>query len=654
MIKYHARGLHHLTNLCRLQGSVFHRVFGLSALAGVLAYTCKQMQANGNLAYSSGDGNEMMSDNAVWSGINYLVGFLIVFRSSQAYSRFWEGCTCIQRMHAEWVDASSSLIAFCKHSHADPLLISDFKNRLARLVSMLHALCLAEIEDCNSEKYENISAYSFEVIDGLGLDRRSLLAVKGCDAKVELVFQWIQQLLVEAINSGVLSIPAPICSRAFQQLAAGLVSFHDCLKVSSVPFPFPYAQTCDALLVMHFLATPLVMAQWCTQPAWAAIFAFMQVFFLWGLNSIACEIENPFGEDLNDIDTHRLQWQMNRHLYQIIDTDTQHTPTLVREALRLEDSKEYSNSEHLIGRNRCNLSFIEIWSVTAPEEESLKIMRTHRTMDLDTLQPEALPRTVRMKKEMLSRLLAMTESVERHTTRESVPTGGLLRFLRSTLKGIDQRARQGTTSVVVTPSERRSAVSAMQASFSSLSEHTVGVPRSLSFATSLVESMANSDMTASHACGSTSSRGGLRPLARTNEDKATAKLREQRDDVPQSVARIVPPRELVQGRALSPSNPGTGTAEEGNLAAPPKRRLSKASALSDVSNGYEGGSHRPRRVATAQPLVQSQLQDKSNADIVLIDEEKPAGTGPLNGICCAADPMEYAAGEEFASAHRIF
>eukprot|EP00971_Amphidinium_carterae_P254660 5055453-Amphidinium_carterae.1 len=58
------------------------------------------------------------------------------------------------------------------------------KQRLARLLSMMHALCLAEIEDCNSEKYENISAYNFEVIDGLGLDRRSLLAVQGCDAKV--------------------------------------------------------------------------------------------------------------------------------------------------------------------------------------------------------------------------------------------------------------------------------------------------------------------------------------------------------------------------------------------------------------------------------------------------------------------------------------
>ena len=28
---------------------------------------------------------------------------------------------------------------------------------------MLHALTLAEIEDCNHEKYENISAYNFEV-----------------------------------------------------------------------------------------------------------------------------------------------------------------------------------------------------------------------------------------------------------------------------------------------------------------------------------------------------------------------------------------------------------------------------------------------------------------------------------------------------------
>eukprot|EP00971_Amphidinium_carterae_P317971 6320928-Amphidinium_carterae.1 len=63
-------------------------------------------------------------------------------------------------------------------------------------------------------------------------------------------------------------------------------------------------------------------------------------------------------------------------------------------------------------------------------------------MNFDTLQAEVLPRTVRMKKEMLKRLLvrnltchavpnpglpreakAMTEKVERHTKRDSVATG---------------------------------------------------------------------------------------------------------------------------------------------------------------------------------------------------------------------------------------
>mmetsp|Transcript_20790 Transcript_20790/g.47803 ORF Transcript_20790/g.47803 Transcript_20790/m.47803 type:complete len:660 (+) Transcript_20790:111-2090(+) len=601
MIRYQARGLHHVTNLCRLQGSVFHRVFGLSALSALLSYFCKQMQMDGNLAFYGHNGDEMLTNNALWSGINFLVGFLIVFRSSQAYSRFWEGCTCIQRMHAEWVDASSSCVAFCKHSTADPLLISDFKNRLARLLSMMHALCLAEIEDCNSEKYENISAYNFEVIDGLGLDRRSLLAVQGCDAKVELVFQWIQQLLVESISAGVLSIPPPILSRAFQQFAAGLVSFHDCLKVSSVPFPFPYAQTCDGLLVMHFLATPFVTSQWCTMPAWAAAFAFMQVFFLWGLNSIACEIENPFGEDLNDIDTHRLQWQMNRHLYQIVDTDTQQTPTLAREALRLEEYRHYSNPEHAIDRNRCNLSFIEIWSFMAPEEESLSIMRTHRTMNFDTLQAEVLPRTVRMKKEMLKRLLAMTEKVERHTKRDSVATGSILRFLRSTLQSIDDQTRKGRGSMTVSPSERQSAMNALQANLSDLSEHTVGVQRNWSF---VMSSQTPCDH--SHACSSSAPQG-----SQLHEGDASKAL-----SLSRSAEAFVDVRLPSCSRERAVAIAAPVIAADGS-----RQALSKTSSMSDASIEQEAIK---KRKPTLQPRIPARFMETADGEIVLV-EATPRG-----------------------------
>merc|ERR1719282_1163311 len=193
---------------------------------------------------------------------------------------------------------------------------------------MLHGVALAEIEDSNSDNIENIEAFKYELVDIEGIDALSLQSVKESDSKVELVCQWIQQLIVENIDSGVLVIPAPILSRAFQELANGMCQFHEAIKISSIPFPFPYAQTCNWLLIIHWLVAPLVISQWVTEPCWGAIFSFVQVFIFWCLNCIAIEIENPFGEDANDIDAMTMQSEINRHLLILIEGRTKRTPQL--------------------------------------------------------------------------------------------------------------------------------------------------------------------------------------------------------------------------------------------------------------------------------------------------------------------------------------
>ena len=66
-------------------------------------------------------------------------------------------------MRAEWFDACSALVAFCKASKAEPHLILGFQNTLVRFFSMLHATALAEIEDVNHDKQEGVQAFKFAV-----------------------------------------------------------------------------------------------------------------------------------------------------------------------------------------------------------------------------------------------------------------------------------------------------------------------------------------------------------------------------------------------------------------------------------------------------------------------------------------------------------
>lgn len=314
-----------MTKVFKIKGSVFPFGFGVALPAASWAWVLKYLMTRG---YFEGL-EDFVQDNSVWGSFNFLVGFLVVFRTSQSYNRFWDGCTATHKMRAEWFDACSALISFCRHSEESYVKINRFQRLLVHLFSMLHAVALAEIEDCNSEVLDDIMAYKFEVLDCKVFDDESLKAVRDSDCKTELVFQWIQMAIVDNIKTGVLSIPPPILSRAFQELANGMVAAHDAIKISCIPFPFPYAQTCDLLLIMHWILCPLVVAPWVTSEWWSFSFCFAQVFCMWTMNRIAVEIENPFGADSNDLDGEDMQMEMNRHLSLLLSPSTKKTPHLV-------------------------------------------------------------------------------------------------------------------------------------------------------------------------------------------------------------------------------------------------------------------------------------------------------------------------------------
>jgi len=333
MISYRTGGRYFFTNLFILKGSVFPQALVISVPSAT--FTCIFVALLNLEGAPLGDHfrhpESVMNNNAIWGGFTFLVGFLVVFRTSQAYARFWEGATSMHQMGAEWFDACSSLMAFCKHSSEPMYKVLEFQNLLIRLFSMLHAAALGEIQGAGEGKGFDISqvqAFGMELIDAASINDESMRAIRDNASRVELIFQWIQQYVVENIATGVLSIPPPILSRSFQEIANGMVHFHDCMKLSNIPFPFPYAQTADALLVMHWFLVPFVVSQWVQNPWWAFIFSFMQIFTFWTLNLIAVELENPFGTDTNDIDSMGMQLEMNEHLRMLLKEETRATPHL--------------------------------------------------------------------------------------------------------------------------------------------------------------------------------------------------------------------------------------------------------------------------------------------------------------------------------------
>mmetsp|Transcript_58940 Transcript_58940/g.108894 ORF Transcript_58940/g.108894 Transcript_58940/m.108894 type:complete len:567 (-) Transcript_58940:103-1803(-) len=375
MITYESGGKHFLLNVFRVHGSVFPKAMVVSLpcalLTALLEWASRNLEAFKHLR----NDEEIMTNSQAWAGFSFLVGFLVVFRTSQAYSRFWEGLTAMHMMRSRWLDAASALLAFCKYSEANSDRVTTFESLLIRLYSMLHAAALADIEDCGDGMAAQTQAFSMELIDPAAIDAESLRTVRDSDMKVELIFQWLQQLIVENIKTGVLSIPAPILTRTFGEMATGLVYFNEALKISTVPFPFPYAQTCDVMLILQFFLVPVIFMQWVTNPFWAASLTFVQVFPLWALNLIAVELENPFGSDPNDADCPQMQKEFNKCMRMLVASKTTRTPRLVDRSPSDFVARVKAETEGTIE------SFETVWQqmLDATERDSGADKRTHLT-----------------------------------------------------------------------------------------------------------------------------------------------------------------------------------------------------------------------------------------------------------------------------------
>lgn len=351
MIRYKTGGVLHITNLLRIQGSVFPPSFLLAfpnAVATALLKIFDLVQPD-----------SIMLSSATWSGLLTLIGFLVVFRTSHAYARFWEGARAASCMRFEWVHCASLLVAFCKYSSASEKECMRFKHTIVRLFSILHATAMSEVFD---ESGKDCLEANLNLIDAQGLDVQMWEIIEQSTCKFNMVLNWILQLMVVNTKSGVLAMPPPILSKAYQHLGNGTGTLYNAITISSTPLPFPYAQICDVVLLVHWVVTPFITAQWVESAVWAALFSFIQVFVFCSLNTVAVEIEQPFGMDANDLSAEEFQERMNECLLSLLAQDEMPLPRL---------SESYLSTSALTGaapgrrsdprKRRCSHAIVNRW-----------------------------------------------------------------------------------------------------------------------------------------------------------------------------------------------------------------------------------------------------------------------------------------------------
>lgn len=299
------------------EGSVFPKALACSIPNAILAVGLWYLLRECMSKEVFGDTLSGVAVSQAWSAYNWVIGFGVSFRAQRAYSRWWEGGTLLQQARGEWFNAYSSLIAFCSNDAGKYELVQKFHKIISRLTSMLYASALMSIATEND--------LDFEIIDASGLSEPHLDYLRTQPDKCEIIMQWIQRLIVDNMDNGVLPIPAPVLSRVFQELSRGIVNIHNVRKITEFQFPFPAAQMIVTLLIIQWCLTPLMAALLMNTPVWAFFVAFFPVFACWGINYIASEIEQPFGTDYNDMPLHFMQASLNTSITSLLDSYA-HTP----------------------------------------------------------------------------------------------------------------------------------------------------------------------------------------------------------------------------------------------------------------------------------------------------------------------------------------
>lgn len=300
--------------MLRGRGSVFPSACKWAIPNAVLASVCHYF------LHERAQSFRMEGLHYFWSGYTVTLSFLIVFRNNLAYNRYWEGAMSMAAIRGEWLNAMSSALAFSNPDHKD---VRKFQCLIGKLASLLYASALQKV--CHLE--DDV----LEVLNTDGLSPKCLRHLFQCETKSEVLTMWIERVMLQADRDKVIIVAPPILSRMFQDLGNGIVQLERIRTITEIPFPFPYAQMVAVMLVVHWLVTPSLAVVHLDSSIWAGVICFLLTGAMWSLIYIAQEIDQPFGDDANDLPIREMMADFNRALFDMLHLDSITIPEYAHE-----------------------------------------------------------------------------------------------------------------------------------------------------------------------------------------------------------------------------------------------------------------------------------------------------------------------------------
>lgn len=241
---------------------------------------------------------------------NLVLGLLLVFRTNTAYERFWEG-------RIVWGTLVISIRNLARHIQVEvstPEAI-DRDNKAA-------ALRLLAVFAIATKLHLRKEAINSEL--GSLLTPPQVLRLQSVKNPPLEITCWISAYLQQQQESDCLRIDQLI---AINSLIDKLVEASTgCERILHTPMPLAYAIHLKQLILIYCISLPFQLVQdlnW-----WTGLAVALISFTLLGIEAIGVEIENPFGQDSNDLPLDEICHNIMQNIEDIIQPNVSDSATI--------------------------------------------------------------------------------------------------------------------------------------------------------------------------------------------------------------------------------------------------------------------------------------------------------------------------------------
>lgn len=229
--------------------------------------------------------NGLPVDQPILAGLipSVVLGLLLVFRTNTAYDRFWEGRKLWGVMIHNGRILSRNIYFFISTKTAEE---QQTKQAYIRLVGTL-----LSVIKCHQKKEDLIPKIQARLTED------QFIELKQVQNKPLRVSHWLADYFQNMYNTDRINYRLLIeLNQSLDLILNGMIG---CDRIISTPLPKAYSIHLKHLLLIYCLSLPFTLVaelHWLTVPAVGVI-----TFALLGIEEIGLEIENPFGNDPNDL-----------------------------------------------------------------------------------------------------------------------------------------------------------------------------------------------------------------------------------------------------------------------------------------------------------------------------------------------------------------